>query len=57
MTAEPVRILYIDDDLGLGILLNRALAPAGYTVEAVVSGEEALARLKDGQYHLVALDT
>jgi two-component sensor histidine kinase len=56
MTAEPVRILYIDDDLGLGILLNRALAPAGYTVEAVVSGEEALARLKDGQYHLVALD-
>jgi two-component sensor histidine kinase len=52
----PVRILYIDDDVGLGILLNRALAPAGYAVEAVVSGEDALVRLKDGAYDLVALD-
>ncbi|HEX4118559.1 MAG TPA: histidine kinase dimerization/phosphoacceptor domain -containing protein [Rhizomicrobium sp.] len=53
---NPVRILYIDDDVGLGILLNRALAPAGYAVEAVVSGEEALIRLRDGKYDLVALD-
>ena len=54
--AEAVRILYIDDDVGLGILLNRAMAPSGYQVEAVVSGEDAMRKLGDGGYHLVALD-
>lgn len=53
---EEVRILYIDDDVGLGILLNRALAPSGYRVDAVVSGDEALGKLADGSYHLVAMD-
>ncbi len=54
--AELVRILYVDDDVGLGILLNRALAPSGYRVEAVVSGEDAMARLKDQSFDLIALD-
>lgn len=55
MTA-PVRILYIDDDAGLGVLLNRALAPHGYGVETVPDSEEALARLKSGNFDVVALD-
>jgi two-component sensor histidine kinase len=53
---NPVRILYIDDDVGLGILLSKALAPSFYAVEAVVSGEEALVRLATAPYDLVALD-
>src|SRR6201996_6489981 len=53
---NPVRILYIDDDVGLGILLSRALSVAGYAVDAVVSSEEALKLLAAAPYDLVALD-
>jgi two-component sensor histidine kinase len=52
----PVRILYLDDDAGLGILLNRALAPHGYVVEAVETGEKALARLREGEFDVIAMD-
>jgi len=52
----PVRILYVDDDAGLGILLSRALAPHGLGVEAVQSGEEGLARLREEFFDVVALD-
>src|ERR1700748_862906 len=52
----PVRLLYIDDDTGLGILLTRALAAHGCTVTAVESGEEALARLDGESFDIVALD-
>jgi two-component sensor histidine kinase/CheY-like chemotaxis protein len=55
MTA-PVRILYVDDDAGLGVLLSRALTPHGITVEAVENGEEALARLQADRFDAVALD-
>src|ERR1700748_1691876 len=52
----PVRLLYIDDDTGLGILLTRALAAHGCTVTAVENGEEALARLDGESFDIVALD-
>lgn len=55
MTA-PVRILYLDDDPGLGVLLSRALAPHGYAVENVQSGEEAIERLRRGHFDVIALD-
>jgi two-component sensor histidine kinase len=53
---EPIRILYIDDDAGLGRLLARALAPKGMVVDHVETGDEGLARLAAGGVHLVALD-
>ena len=53
---QTIRILYIDDDAGLGILLGKALTPHGYAVECVETGEEALARLKAQRYSVVALD-
>ena len=56
MPGQPVRILYIDDDVGLGILLSRALSASGYAVDAVVSSEEALKLLAAAPYDLVALD-
>jgi two-component sensor histidine kinase len=55
MTA-PVRILYIDDDAGLGVLLNRALSPHGYGVQTVAGGDEALARLEAERFDVVAMD-
>jgi two-component sensor histidine kinase len=52
----PVRLLYIDDDAGLGILLTRALGAHGCAVTAVQSGEEALGRLESEDFDIVALD-
>jgi two-component sensor histidine kinase len=54
--TEPVRILYVDDDAGLGVLLQRALRPHGYVVETVETGEDALTRLSGAPYDVVALD-
>ncbi len=50
------RILYIDDDPGLGRLVQRALQTRGYAVEVVLDGEAGLARLRQGGIDLVALD-
>ena len=54
--AGAVRVLYIDDDAGLGVLLSHALAPHGYSVETLESSEDALARLADTRFDVVALD-
>jgi two-component sensor histidine kinase len=53
---DPIRILYVDDDAGLGILLGKSLKPHGYEVESVETGDEALARLNLGGFNLVAMD-
>jgi two-component sensor histidine kinase len=52
----PIRILYLDDDAGLGVLLGRSLTPHGYSVECVQTGDDALARLKAGHFDVVAMD-
>jgi two-component sensor histidine kinase len=52
----PVRILYIDDDPGLCVLLSRALKPHGFDVEGVENGEDALERLAKEPVDIVALD-
>src|SRR6202789_397023 len=52
----PVRLLYIDDDTGLGVLLTRALGSHGCAVTTVQNGEEAMARLKSAPFDIVALD-
>ena len=60
MTDTPApangRILYIDDDPGLGRLVQRALRTRGYSVEIVLDGEAGLTRLRQGGIDLVALD-
>ncbi|MBE7202266.1 MAG: response regulator, partial [Parafilimonas terrae] len=47
-TAAAARILYIDDDPGLGRLVKRSLEARGYAVELCASGAEGLARLAQG---------
>ncbi|WP_348927529.1 histidine kinase dimerization/phosphoacceptor domain -containing protein [Aquabacter sp. CN5-332] len=54
--GESMRILYIDDDPGLGLLVRRKLSRLGYEVELATSGPEGLARLAQGDIHVVALD-
>jgi CheY-like chemotaxis protein len=49
-------ILVVDDEKNIRLLLTEALAEAHYAVEAVESGEEALARVSGRGYALVLLD-
>ena len=42
-----MRVLIIDDDRALRDALRRALALAGYEIDAAAGGEEALARSPD----------
>jgi DNA-binding response OmpR family regulator len=54
--ADPVRVLYVDDDAGLGRLMRRALAAKGIAIEHVADADDALALLAAGGYDAVALD-
>ncbi len=51
-----VRVLYVDDEAGLGRLLQRALRSQGITVDHVETGDAAMERLAEGGYDAVALD-
>jgi signal transduction histidine kinase/DNA-binding response OmpR family regulator len=53
---EPVRILYMEDDVGLARLLQRKLEQAGYVVDLAHDGEEGLAMYEAGSYDVVAVD-
>lgn len=50
------RVLYIDDDPGLGRLVQRALQARGYAVELAPDGDAGLSRLAQGGIDVVALD-
>jgi len=47
-SAQPRRILVVDDEASIRELLTKILALADYQVETVVDGTAALARLQDG---------
>ncbi|MCP1550933.1 MULTISPECIES: sensor histidine kinase [Methylorubrum] len=50
------RILYIDDDPGLGRLVQRSLQARGHHVELATNGTDGLARAQAGEIDLIALD-
>lgn len=50
------KILVVDDETSLRLLLGNELSRAGYIVEAVADGEIALNRLREDFYHVVLLD-
>ncbi|WP_181700279.1 histidine kinase dimerization/phosphoacceptor domain -containing protein [Chthonobacter albigriseus] len=58
MTAatDPIRLLYIDDDPGLGRLIERNLGRYGWQVTAVTSGDEGVRQLRTTPFDAVALD-
>jgi DNA-binding response OmpR family regulator len=49
-------LLVAEDDPGLRSVLERGLAAAGYVVDAVADGDEALAYLRTYQYEAAILD-
>lgn len=50
------KILVVDDEASLRLLLSNELSRMGYAVEAVADGETALNRLRDEFFHVVLLD-
>lgn len=53
---DPIRVLYIDDDAGLGVLVQKALGRRGHLVTHVPSGEAGFKVLAKGGIDVIALD-
>ena len=56
MTATTPTLLYIDDDKALARLVDRGLTRLGYNVVHAEGGAEGLARLRQADIDVVALD-
>ena len=56
MSEAPRRVLFIDDDEGLRRLVSRALSRRGYEVTLAASGDEGLARVRETEFDVIALD-
>jgi two-component sensor histidine kinase len=56
MPHHIVRLLYIDDDVVLGRLVQRILSRRGYEVECASDAEAGLARVEEGGIDVVVLD-
>jgi PAS domain S-box-containing protein len=54
--SRSIRILYMEDDPGLGRLFQRRLRRAGYVVDVASDGREGLALYNQGSYDVVAVD-
>jgi two-component sensor histidine kinase len=54
--TPAIRLLYIDDDPGLGRLVERALSRQGFEVTRALSGDEGLRHLACESFDVVALD-
>lgn len=50
------KILVVDDEASLRMLLGKELSRVGYSVETVADGAEALTRLREDFFHVVLLD-
>ncbi len=50
------RVLVVDDDSGLRLVVTGALGQAHYLVDQAVDGEDALNKVRAGNYDLVLLD-
>lgn len=56
ITGSPLRILLVEDERKLAESIARHLQGAGYEVEHARDGEEALARARSEEFHLIILD-
>jgi PAS domain S-box-containing protein len=53
---QPIRILYMEDDLGLARLLQKSLQRKGYVVDIAGNGEEGLTMLEAAPYDILLVD-
>jgi signal transduction histidine kinase len=56
MSAQPIRILIVDDNLSSLYVKTRILRRAGYEVSEAHSGSEGLEKMRSERPHLVVLD-
>jgi len=50
------RLLIVDDERGIVVALKGLFSKEGYEVETAESGEEALAKLNAGLFHVIITD-
>lgn len=55
-TAKTTRVLVVDDEPSIRLLVTRALAKKGFEVDSATDGEEALSKLARHDYDLLVLD-
>jgi diguanylate cyclase (GGDEF)-like protein/PAS domain S-box-containing protein len=53
---QPIRILYIEDDIILALMIREQLDQYGYIVDLARDGYEGLNKLQQGTYDVVAVD-
>lgn len=56
MSAEPVRLLYIDDDPALRRLVQRRLGTLGFEITLAADGHEGLAAAQGEDFDVIAVD-
>jgi two-component system sensor histidine kinase/response regulator len=56
MTEPSMRILVVDDELGIREGCRRALTPHGFEVEAAENGPMGLRKLREGRFDVLLLD-
>jgi DNA-binding NtrC family response regulator len=54
--APQGKILVADDEASLRLLLSKELSRAGYAIDVVADGSEAIQRISEESYHVVLLD-
>lgn len=52
----PRRVLVVDDDAGIGLLLENMLRSEGYATSTVASAADALRIARDGEFDVILLD-
>ena len=53
---KPLRVLYVDDEEPLRVLVKNQLIVEGYSVDTTDDGDTALEKLKTGQFDVMILD-
>ena len=56
VSPRLVRVLYMEDDKGLALLMQRKLKPFGYLVDLAVDGSEGLAMCERGSWDVLIID-
>ena len=56
MLESPISVVYVDDDVALVRLIQKALGRRGFRVAHAANGDEALAQIAAGGVHVIALD-
>ena len=54
--ARLTRVLYMEDDPGLSLILKKHLERRGYSVDLAADGEQGLKMVDAGQYDVILLD-